>query len=97
MATTTNQAIETAPAGTSGLIAEPWSKGEIYGVAANWSQASAPVFFFGPNGWESRQYQVADFQHRAKDALELELRETLIAGGDDEDDAEDLVDDATEF
>jgi len=34
------------PAGMSGLACEPWAEGEIYAVAANWSQASSPVMFF---------------------------------------------------
>jgi hypothetical protein len=92
-------AIESRPAGTSGLVIEPWAPGEVYGVAADWAQAAAPVYFYGhgPGGWEPRQYQVADFRHRPTEALESALREALIASGGDEDDAEGMAADATEF
>lgn len=94
---TMQAAIESAPVGTTGLVIEPWSIGETYGVAANWAQASAPVYFYGEGGWNSRQYQVADFRHRMIDALELELRQAIEAGGDDGDEAADLIDDAVSF
>lgn len=94
---TMRAAIDSAPVGTTGLVIEPWSIGETYGVAANWAQASAPVYFFGSGGWNSRQYQVADFRHRKTDALELELMETLRASGDDETGAAELLDDAVAF
>lgn len=90
-------AIDSAPEGTSGLVIEPWSPAEVYGVAADWSQASATVYRYGRDSWEPTQWQVADSRHRARPALERELAEVLVAGGDDEDDAADLVDDATEF
>lgn len=90
-------AIEQAPNGASGLVIEPWTPGEIYGVAADWAQASASVYFYGPDRWEPRQYQVADFRHRPMEALECELRQALIASGDDEDEASDLLSDAVEF
>lgn len=99
-ATTTNAmrtAIEAAPAGTCGLVVEPWAQGEVYGVAANWAQASAPVYFYGESGWESRQYQVADFRHSPREALECELAQALVASGDDEDEAGYLLSDAVEF
>ena len=65
----------TCPAGTSGYAVEPWAAGEIYAVAANWSQASAPVYTYGANGWglDRAGRQVADFRHRAKDALRDEI------------------------
>lgn len=94
------QAIDSAPAGTSGLVIEPWNAGETYGVAADWAQASAPVYFFGTalgDGWGTRQYQVADFRHRPSEALECELRTALIASGGDEDEASGLIAGATEF
>lgn len=69
----------TCPAGAYGLAVEPWSKGEIYAVAAKWADASAPVYFFGPAGWQTRQYQVADFRHRPMAALELEIAEAIGA------------------
>ena len=94
---TMQRAIDDAPAGTSGLAIEPWTPGETYGVAANWAEAAAPVYFRGDAGWESRQYQVADFQHRPEQALDCELRQALIASGGDEDEAAALLADATEF
>lgn len=82
----------TTPAGTSGLAVAPWSASEVYAVAANWAQASAPVYFYGEDGWKPRQYQVADFQHRVADALRLQITEAICASegiasedvGDDE-------------
>jgi hypothetical protein len=61
----------TTPAGTSGLAVEPWAAGEIYAVAANWSQASAPVYCYGQTGWhlDRAGRQVADFGHIARAAL----------------------------
>lgn len=95
------RAIDAAPAGTNGLLIEPWTPGEVYGVAADWAQAAAPVYFLwgdGPDAeWRTRQYQVADFRHRAIDALDCELRQALIASGEDEDDAADLLADAVTF
>lgn len=71
------------PAGMSGLAVEPWSKGEIYAVAANWSQASAPVMVYGEDGWTTDEHgrQVADFRHDARSALESVVREAMAASG----------------
>ena len=52
MTTAMQDAIEVAPEGTSGLVIEPWCPGEVYGVAADWSQASAPVYFLGAHPGE---------------------------------------------
>ena len=97
MNATMQKAIDTAPAGTSGLVIEPWTPGETYGVAADWAQAAAPVYSYGLDGWQSGQYQVADFGHRPSVALDSELRRAMIASGDDEAEAVGLADDATEF
>lgn len=80
----------TAPAGMYGLACEPWSKGEIYAVAANWAQASCPVLVYGEDGWthDAHGRQVADFSHRITDALEAIIREAIEYGGDDPDDEE---------
>lgn len=86
-----------APAGTSGLAIEPWAKGEIYAVAANWAQASAPVWHYGPEGWEHSGRQVADYRHDPRPALVRELAEALEASDDDPDDADGLANDATEI
>ncbi len=79
-----------APVGKSGLACEPWSKGEIYAVAANWAQASDPIQVYGEDGWTWDEHgrQVADFRHNDRAALEAILREAIEAGGDDPDDAE---------
>jgi hypothetical protein len=63
------------PAGTYGYAVEPWSKGEIYAVAADWAQASSPVYTYGPDGWDSDRAgrQVADFRHRPLAALRDEI------------------------
>ncbi len=94
---TISQAIESAPEGTSGLVVEPWSKGEIYAVAANWGNASSPVWNYGEDGWQQSGRQVADFRHEPRAALIAELEETLVASGDDPADTEDIIGDATEF
>lgn len=91
----------TAPAGMSGLVAEPWTPGEIYGVAANWSDAAATVYTYGDDGWQPSRCQVADFSHEPRSALAAELREALIHSGETpgnaEDEADDLADDALEL
>ena len=46
---TTIKSIE-VPAGMTGLAVEPWSKGEIYAVAADWSQAICAVLSYGEDG-----------------------------------------------
>lgn len=92
-------AIDSAPAYTSGLVIAPCDRSEVYGVAANWSQASAPVYFYGDGKWETRQYQVADFRHKPSEALECEIAMTMEASGDEPDDTEvaDICSNATEF
>lgn len=100
--TTTNQmqhAIDTAPDGCTGMVCEPWTPGEVYGVAADWAQASCQVLVYGEDGWTGDEHgrQVADFRHNNRDALVAILAEALRMSGDDEDEAEDLADQATEF
>lgn len=91
------------PAGMSGLAVEPWSKGEIYAVAADWAQASSPVMVYGnkQDGWgyDSHGRQVADFRHNDRAALESVIREAIEMGGDQPDDqeVEGILDDATEI
>ncbi len=90
-----------APVGMSGLAVEPWAKGEIYAVAANWAQAGSPVLSYGGGGWdlESHGRQVADFRHSARAALESVIRAAIKAGGDepDDDEVEAILDDAEEL
>ena len=80
-----------APAGKSGLVIEPWSKGEIYAVAANWAQASDPVLIYGERGWvnDTHGRQVADFRHSPEAALASYLAEAIRLSGGDEDEAND--------
>ncbi len=87
----------TTPAGTYGLAIEPWSIGEIYAVAANWAEASAPVYTYGEDGWDRNGRQVADYRHEPADALTDVLAAALLACGDDADEAVDLVADAIEI
>lgn len=93
----------TCPAGTYGLAVEPWSKGEIYAVAADWAQASAPVYSYGKDGWCQIGQQVADYQHRVKDALRAQLVETIALSEGipsdevDEDDIDAILSDAVDI
>ena len=74
----------TTPAGTYGFAVHVW--GDIYAVAANWAEASAPVYTWCEDGWtqDSHGRQVADFRHRPKDALRSHLREIRWRGCGDE-------------
>ena len=89
----------TTPAGTYGYAVEPWSKGEIYAVAANWAEAAAPVYVYGHDGWDQCGKQVADYRHSPEQALEAVII-TAIAESegipsdevDDDDVAEILAD-----
>lgn len=73
----------TTPAGTYGFAVHVW--GDTYAVAANWAEASAPVYTWCEDGWtqDSHGRQVADFRHRPKDALRSHLREVSEEGGDE--------------
>ena len=74
------------PIGTSGLAVEPWGKGEIYAVAANWAQASSPVMVYGVDGWTNDDCgrQVADFRHNDRAALKSIIERAIEASGGDE-------------
>jgi len=94
----TQQAIETAPVGTHGLAIAPWSPDDVYGVASNWGQDSAAVYTYSQAGWVRSGRQVADYRHRPSLALLAELREAMLASGDDDaTEAAALVNDADEF
>lgn len=73
-----------APAGMTGLAVEPWAKGEVYAVAADWAQAGSPVMVYGETGWapDSHGRQVADFRHNAREALEAVVADAVAASGD---------------
>lgn len=92
------KAIGEAPAGTSGLVVEPWSIGEVYGVAANWGDASAPVYgWTGDDEWVLTGRQVADYCHEPLAALRAQIAETLQLCGEDESEADAVVNEATGF
>ena len=77
----------TTPDGTTALAVAPWSPDELYAVAADWAQASSPVYSYGAQGWDQTGRQVADYRHSAQRALAAILREAVEAGGDDSDEA----------
>lgn len=79
-----------APAGMRGIAVTPWSKNEVYAVAADWSQAGSPVLVYGDNGWTHEWHgrQVADFRHSPQAALESVIREVIEMNGDEPDDDE---------
>ncbi len=89
-----------APVGMTGLAVEPWSKGEVYAVAANWAQAACPVMVYGEDGWTNDECgrQVADFRHNDRAALETIIREAGEMSGDalDDDDVESILEEAEE-
>ncbi len=89
-------AIESRPDGTSGLVTEPWAAGEIYGVAADWTDGASPVWCYGASDWVDNGKRVADFAHEPRSAMLCELEDSLLSSGDDPD-AEDLLNDAVEF
>lgn len=97
MNATMQKAAATAPANTTGLVIEPWGRGETYGVAADWAQASACVYAYGDREWIGTGRQVADYRHDPRAALVDVLAESLRMSGDDEADAETLADDAKSF
>ena len=67
------------PQGTYGLAVEPWSRGEIYAVAANWAQASATIYAYGKRGWHLTGRQVADYRHSPEAALRAEVIEAIAS------------------
>jgi hypothetical protein len=94
---TMRAASNSAPAGTTGLIVEPWSIGETYGVAARWPEASAPVYAYGDDGWTQTGRQVADYRHDPAAALADCLADAMRASGDDDGEAAELAGEAMEF
>jgi len=67
--------------------------GDIYGVAANWIEASSPVLSWQDDAWEGTQWQVADFRHRPGEAL-VRL---LAACGYNEEVAESMMEDSIDI
>jgi len=56
--------------------------GDIYGVRADWAQASSPVQSLGEDGWHNTGRQVADFRHSDAAALRWVLEEAAKVSGD---------------
>jgi len=63
-------------------------------VAANWTEASAPIYALGEDGWYAALGQVADCHHSARIALERGLAKSLQVCGGDPSEAEALALDA---
>jgi hypothetical protein len=75
--TTRQEIISKAPPGTTGLLAR--CCGELYGVAAFWSDAASPVWeLTGTGEWVETCWQVAYFRHRMGDALRHVMREARV-------------------
>jgi len=93
------QAIDTAPQGTWGLVVTPWAAPRVCGVAADWGQASRYVWHYTAGGWRLTDKQVADFRHSKRAALAAEVREAIRrAGGDQQAESiDEIVDRAWEF
>lgn len=75
----------TAPEGTTGLACCPYGT-MIYAVAARWVEASDVVQSWDPvqKAWVNTHYQVADFCHAPRRALEQLLRDDDVFGDDSE-------------
>jgi len=85
-----------------GVWVAPWDPSEIYAVAADWAQASCPVYVLSGDGeWvlESHGRQVADFRHNCRAALRSELEESIRMSGDevDDDEVDGYLDDAEDL
>jgi len=90
----------TAPEGMSGLAAAPWSPEEIYAVAADWSQASCSVYYWGDDEWVESGRQVADYRHEPAAALRDHLADSARTGGGDgldDDELDAIVGDAEDI
>lgn len=92
---TTIETIRTPP-GTYGLAVAPWSADEVYAVAADWAQASSPVLAWLGHDWDQTAYQVADYRHSDRAALEQIIQDAIEASGSsDDDDAAEIARTAT--
>lgn len=91
------QAINDAPEDTSGLVVVPWNPAEVYGVAANWSQASAQVYIYGDDEWITSGRQVADYQHSAIKALEEFLLDDILLNDGTDSSVSEIVESSDEF
>ena len=61
--------------------------GDIYGLRADWTQASSQIERDTEDGWEATGYQVADADDDVA-AMRRELRAAVRAGGEDPDEFE---------
>lgn len=68
----------------SKLTTKIW--GDVYGVSADWTQASDNVRSLGEDGWHATQWQVADFQHNDYEALRRILTDVAAMTGEVDDD-----------
>lgn len=86
------------PAGTTGLLVAPWSADEYYGVAADWREASATVYTYGPAGWAPSGRQVSEYCHSSDLALRHEIESAIMASGGvlDEDEIDEIIESAVE-
>lgn len=83
-------------------VASDFSTGpfEVYGVAARWDDASAPVWIPDDNdGWFQSGYNVVVFKHDPYMALKCQLQRAIIDSVDslDDYDLDKLVEDAVYF
>jgi hypothetical protein len=77
MTMTRREIIKRAPPGTWGRIARYGN--ELYGVAADWGDASSHVYILAGDGeWIETHYQVAYFRHNPEDALRRIMRESRV-------------------
>ena len=72
----------TTPTGTTGLAVEPWARGEIYAVAADWRQASAPVLRLTDAGWLPTGRQACQLGGDPRAHLAAELEAAMRASGE---------------
>jgi hypothetical protein len=69
--------------------------GVWYAVAANWADASAPVYVLDDRGqWVQTHWRSGDFLHSPLDAFELHLRQAMYRAGADPEDVDLLLIDA---
>lgn len=76
--------IPLCPAGTYGLLVETWSKGDVYAVAADWTQAGSPIYVYRnlPGvqvGWRENVRHVGGSWDNPQDALRAVIGENVDA------------------
>lgn len=69
--------------------------GQKIGIEGNFANAASPIRRLNDEGeWETTQYQVADFRHNPRSAMEREIEEIIEAGGNDPADYADEIESA---